>query len=209
MGVFGGTFDPVHQGHLRTVAAVRNRLAMDKVLFIPTFMPLLRDKPVAAPHQRLEMVRIAVQSFPGFELDEREILRSGPSYTVLTLEELRSEYPRVPLCLILGLDAFLRLPQWHRWSELLELAHMALMQRPGWQMPGDPLPDWWTRALSDHPKQLICRPAGRILPVEVPDVDISSTVLRDRLRTGLPVGEDLPAGVQQYIEDNRLYGCGG
>ena len=209
MGVFGGTFDPIHLGHLRTVAAVKHYLAMQRVLFVPASMPPLRDPPAAAPHQRLEMVRIAVQNVAGFELDAREVTRSGPSYTVLTLEELRSEYPGVPLCLILGLDAFLKLPQWHRWRELLGLAHVALMQRPGWQMPEDPLPDWWSRALIDHPRQMSSEPAGRILPVDVPAVDISSTDLRDRLRAGLPVADHLPDRVQQYIKENRLYGCCG
>tara|TARA_Y100000588_G_scaffold131449_1_gene144048 strand:- start:554 stop:1147 length:594 start_codon:yes stop_codon:yes gene_type:complete len=196
-------------GHLCTVAAVRHHLAMHQVLFVPASMPPLRDPPAATPHQRLEMVKIAVQNVAGFELDAREVTRSGPSYTVLTLEELRLEYPGLPLCLILGLDAFQKLPQWHRWRELLGLAHVALMQRPGWQMPEGPLPDWWSRALIDHPEQMSSQPAGHILPVDVPAIDISSTDLRDRLRAGLSVAEHLPEGVQQYIKENRLYGCCG
>ena len=182
---------------------------MHQVLFVPASMPPLRDPPAATPHQRLEMVKIAVQNVAGFELAAREVTRSGPSYTVLTLEELRLEYPGLPLCLILGLDAFQKLPLWHRWRELLGLAHVALIQRPGWQMPEGPLPDWWSRALIDHPEQMSSQPAGHILPVDVPAIDISSTDLRDRLRAGLSVAEHLPEGVQQYIKENRLYGCCG
>ena len=114
MGIFGGTFDPVHDGHLQVADAVRRQLPMDKVLFIPVSVPLLREEPLADPVHRLEMVRLAVDGWPGFEADDREIRRAGPSYTVLTLEELRQDWPTLPLCLILGIDTVLRLTEWYR-----------------------------------------------------------------------------------------------
>ena len=126
VGIFGGTFDPVHNGHLQVADAVRRQLPMDKVLFIPAAAPLLRVEPLADPVHRLEMVRLAVDGWPGFETDDREIRRAGPSYSVVTLEELRQELPSMPLCLILGIDTVLRLTEWYRWTEPVSYTHLTL-----------------------------------------------------------------------------------
>ena len=120
VGVFGGTFDPIHFGHLQTVSAVKAQLALPRILIVPAHIPPHRPPPVVAPEHRLSMVQLAVEEMPAFECDDREIRRGGVSYTVLTVRELRQELDQKPLCLIVGLDSFLDLPHWHRWTEILE-----------------------------------------------------------------------------------------
>jgi len=205
VGIFGGTFDPVHNGHLQVADAVRRQLPMDKVLFIPAAAPLLRVEPLADPVHRLEMVRLAVDGWPGFETDDREIRRAGPSYSVVTLEELRQELPSMPLCLILGIDTVLRLTEWYRWTELLELAHIAVMGRPGWHLPAV-LPDWWIQARADTGDDLVRCTAGSVVCVDVPRLNISSTGVRTEILQGTVSTEILPEPVVNYIKDHALYG---
>ena len=205
VGIFGGTFDPVHNGHLQVAEAVRRQLPMNKVLFIPAAVPLLRVEPLADSVHRLEMVRLAVDGWPGFEIDDREIRRAGPSYSVVTLEELRQELPSMPLCLILGIDAVLRLTEWYRWTELLELAHIAVMGRPGWRLP-TVLPDWWIQARADTGADLVKCTAGSVVCVDVPRLNISSTGVRTEVLQGTVNTEILPGPVVNYIKDHALYG---
>ena len=142
IGIFGGTFDPIHLGHLRTGFELLQSLQLSELRWIPVGNPGHREPPLAAAALRLEMVRVAIAGQPGFVLDEREVHRSGVSYTVDTLEELRAEHPARPLCLVLGMDAFLGLTAWRRWSDILTLAHLVVAHRPGWQQPGQgPLRD--------------------------------------------------------------------
>ena len=205
VGIFGGTFDPIHNGHLQVADAVRRQLPMDKVLFIPAAAPLLRVEPLADPVHRLEMVRLAVHGWPGFETDDREIRRPGPSYSVVTLEELRQELPLIPLCLILGIDTVLHLTEWHRWTELLELAHIAVMGRPGWCLP-TVLPNWWIQSKADTGDGLVKRTAGSVVCVDVPQLNISSTCIRAEILQGTVSTEILPEPVVNYIKDHALYG---
>ena len=205
VGIFGGTFDPVHNGHLQVAEAVRRQLPMNKVLFIPAAVPLLRVEPLADSVHRLEMVRLAVDGWPGFEIDDREIRRAGPSYSVVTLEELRQELPSMPLCLILGIDAVLRLTEWYRWTELLELAHIAVMGRPGWRLP-TVLPDWWIQARADTGDDLVKCTAGSVVCVDDPRLNISSTGVRTEILQGTVNTEILPEPVVNYIKDHALYG---
>ncbi len=132
IGIFGGTFDPVHFGHLRPALEVQQALGLDEVRFIPAGQPPHRDMPHATAPQRLSMLQTAIEDQPGFAADEREIQREGPSYMVDTLALLREELGQIPLCLILGYDAFLGLPAWHQWHRLIELAHLVITHRPGW-----------------------------------------------------------------------------
>ena len=205
VGIFGGTFDPIHNGHLKVADAVRKQLPMDKVLFIPARLPLLRVKPLADPVHRLEMVRLAVDGWPGFETDDREIRREGPSYSVVTIEELRQELPSIPLCLILGIDTVLHLTEWHRWTELLELAHIVVMGRPGWCLP-NVLPNWWIQSRTDTGDDLAKCAAGSVVCVDVPQLNISSTGVRTEILQGTVSTEILPEAVVNYIMDHALYG---
>ena len=129
IGVFGGTFDPIHFGHLRSALEIGESLRLKEIRFIPCRIPPHRDEPLADPLQRLAMVRAALAGQPEMIADDREIKRDGSSYMVDTLESLRNEFVNDPLCLILGMDAFMELPTWHRWQDLLTLAHLVVMHR--------------------------------------------------------------------------------
>ena len=130
MGVFGGTFDPIHYGHLRTAFEMLQALRFDEVRFMPCGNPPHRDTPHADPALRLEMVRVATAGQHGFVVDDRELQREGPSYSVDTLSQLRTEFPLRPMGLIIGMDAFLGLPKWYHWREILQLAHIVVAHRP-------------------------------------------------------------------------------
>ncbi len=130
VGVFGGTFDPVHHGHLRTALEVLEGCGLEQLRLVPALVPPHRPQPRAPAPLRLEMLRRAVAGEPRLVVDDRELRRGGPSYTVDTLAELRAAVGTRPLCLVLGADAFLGLPGWHRWRELFALAHLVVVERP-------------------------------------------------------------------------------
>lgn len=203
-GVFGGTFDPIHLGHLATVREVRRTLALDAVRFIPAATPPHRDSPHASAADRLAMVELAVVEYPGFTVDDRELKRAAPSFTYDTLCSLRAEFPGRILCLIMGRDALLGLPTWHRWEEILQLAHIAVMDRPGWR-GGAPRPEWWRRAGTADRDDLLRSPGGKIISVAVTPVDISATDIREGIREGRDMSALLPPAVWDYISRKRLY----
>ena len=205
MGVFGGTFDPVHQGHLCTVASVRQQLDLAHVLFVPAARPRLRSVPTASATHRLEMLKRALASEPSFEVNDLELGRDGPSTTVLTLEALYHDYQETPICFILGIDAFLVFPQWHRWTELLGLAHFVVMSRPGTVLPVE-RPTWWVRAETTDLSIVHQRRAGSIVMVEVPPMDVAASNIRERLRTGDDISHSVPKSVIDYITEHQLYG---
>ena len=154
IGIFGGTFDPIHCGHLRAIVELRDALALDEVRVIPCARPAHRDAPAAPPAARVAMLRAALRAMHGCVVDERELARPGPSYTVDTLAELRDERPTAALCLLLGHDAFAGLAQWHRWRELFTLAHVVVARRPGAaQLPAELAAEVGARVVPD-PAQL-------------------------------------------------------
>jgi nicotinate-nucleotide adenylyltransferase len=186
IGVFGGTFDPIHFGHLRTAYELLQVLRLDHVRFVPAGDPPHRDAPRVDAQRRLELVRAATADQPGFVVDDREVRRAGPSYSVLTLADLRAELPATPLCLILGMDAFRGLADWHRWQELLDLAHLVVAPRPGWSEPadGDALAGLLAERRAASVDDLHAAPHGRIRIQAVTQLEISSTGLRESLAAG-------------------------
>ena len=206
IGIFGGTFDPVHFGHLRPALEVQQALGLNQVRFIPAGQPPHRETPYASTPQRLSMLRTAIDDQPGFVVDERELRREGPSYMVDTLASLREEVGQTPLCLILGYDAFLGLPGWHQWNSLIELAHLVITHRPGWNH--DELED----ALQSLVKQcetgverLSEQAAGGLLFVPVTQLDISATIIREQIRAGQDIRYLLPDTVYRIIREQKLY----
>ncbi len=185
IGIYGGTFDPVHYGHLRTALEVREALELDEVRFIPCRFPPHRREPVFPPEKRLEFLQLATADEPGFVVDTRELERSGVSYMVDTLASLRNEVGELPLGLILGRDAFLGLPSWHRWESIFDLAHLVVMDRPGYRpdwLP--PLKEYVAQRSTDHPGELQHQPAGRIFFQRVTQLEISATHIRQCLQEG-------------------------
>lgn len=210
IGIFGGTFDPIHFGHLRMAEELREQLGLAQVRFIPSARPPHRGYVPTDATARAEMVRLAIAGNTGFALDTRELARSGPSYTVDTLLELRHELGAgTPLCLLLGSDAFFGLPSWHRWQELTELAHLVVAGRPGTQLQEALLPEalrrLWQEKRTDQPHDLKTAAAGRILWQTVTALDISSSELRAALQQGLSTRYLLPETVGTYIASHHLY----
>ncbi|MGH8666245.1 MAG: nicotinate-nucleotide adenylyltransferase [Burkholderiales bacterium] len=234
IGILGGTFDPVHYGHLRLAEEAADALGLTQVRLIPAALPNLRARPGTKPHQRLEMTRLAAAHNPRLAVDDRELRREGMSYTVDTLDELRAELGATrPIWLILGADAFLRLPAWSRWLQLFDLAHIAVATRPGYALD-EPVrqsaelaaewnrrfvPDWApppppragaivpsAGALPDAPAgALPDAPAGAIVHLPIPLLEISASDLRARMSRGASVRYLLPPAVVDYIAAHRLY----
>lgn len=210
LGLFGGTFDPVHYGHLRLAEEARSSLVLDRVLWIPAGQPPHRSAPRTAARHRLEMVRLAIEGNPGFALDQAEVLTTAKSYTVTSLERLRSLYgPERPLVLLLGADAFAGLTGWHRWQDLFDLAHLAVATRPSYPLESGLLPpalesEFQTRLAHDA-QALRQRPAGCIVPFAITALDISGTLIRGALATAGSARYLLPGPVLDYIAEHRLY----
>ena len=212
LGILGGTFDPIHCGHLELARELGGLLPLSAVRLVPSGNPPHRGAPVASGADRLAMVELAVAGIPGLEVDAREMRRNGPSYTVVTLEELRKEDRERALALIVGADAFLGLPAWHRWRELFALAHLVVVARPGvtLDLARAPalLPEWERRRTGDA-RSLLATPAGSIVVQPVTAHDVSATAIRRELARGT-AGVDavrglLPSSVLAYIERNQLY----
>lgn len=206
MGILGGTFDPIHYGHLRPAQEVLHALNLAEIRFVPAANPPHRQPPIASAAQRLQMVQLAVAGIPGFNADDRELTRGGISYTVLTLQSLRQEFAHRPLCLLMGLDAFEKIETWHQWQTLFELAHVVVMTRPGWDVPGkNSLPAWALGRIVNHASQLKQREAGHIYFQTVRPQDISASSVRGAIAKGDSVTDMLPPAVHEYIHTNRIY----
>lgn len=205
IGLLGGTFDPIHYGHLRIALEVKEALGLAQVRFIPCRQPPHRDAPGATPQQRLQLLRLAAADMPGFAVDTRELERDGPSYMVDTLASLRSELGDTPLCLILGRDAFLGLPGWRRWRELLDYAHLAVVQRPGPSLPSAGELAVLEETHRREPGQLRAAPSGGICFLPVSQLDISATRIRELLRSGRDPRFLLPDAVLESIRRTGLY----
>lgn len=206
IGIFGGTFDPIHFGHLRTALELLQALRLHEIRFLPAGNPPHRAGTVASAMQRLAMVQAAIRGQPGFTVDDREISRHGPSYSVDTMRSLRADFTDDSLCLIVGMDAFLSLPKWHRWRELLQLTHLVVAHRPGWLAPatgtlGELLLDRGTDRIDDlHEFR-----AGRIFIHAVTQLEISSTELRKLIDEGCSPRYLMPDEVRAIIEHSGCY----
>lgn len=206
IGIFGGTFDPVHYGHLKTVLFVQRQLGLEQVRLIPLGQAVHREQPAASASQRLEMLYAATADYPQLIVDDREIRRSGGSYTVDTLSSIKQELPGETLCLIIGSDAFAHFLNWHKPEAIMTLSHVVVMQRPDSQ----PLTNPAIQKLLDErqiasAEQLKDSVAGKIMHIQVPQLDISSTGIRDRLQSDLTISNLLPLAVYELITHWKLY----
>ncbi|HKA44004.1 MAG TPA: nicotinate-nucleotide adenylyltransferase [Burkholderiales bacterium] len=215
IGFLGGTFDPIHFGHLRLAEELAHTLKLDQVRLVPSGTPPHRAAPHAAPAHRLAMVRLAVAGNPLFAVDVREMDRSGPAYTFDTLTEMRSELGATfPLVLMLGADAFLEFVTWHRWHELFGLAHVAVAHRPRFPVErwregmAQPLVREYDARLMHQPLAVHLAPAGGIVVVPFTALDISATAIRALVGDGGSPRYLLPDSVLDYIRANGLYSGG-
>ena len=196
VGILGGTFDPVHRGHLEIARRAMDEAALERVIFIPAAQPRLKSgEPSASPQQRLEMLRLAVGKTPGFEVSDIELHRNGPTLTVETLRELRRQLgDDVALRFILGLDALARFDQWVEPERVVQLARLLAVSRPGYT--GFDWPGFYAR----NPYA-----EGRVDCLDSTAIDVSASELRGRIAAGASVSGLLPTAVEQYIQENRLY----
>ena len=206
IGIFGGTFDPIHYGHLRSAFEMLQALDFDEVRFIPSGDPPHRGVTFANAEQRLRLVELAVSGQQGFRADDRELRRAGPSWTIDTLVALREEFPQRSLGLILGMDAFLGLPGWHRWEEILAQAHIIVAHRPGWKAPdlgvlGKLIAECGTHRIDD----LHQRTHGCVHIHAVTQLEIASTEIRDLIAAGRDPRFLMPDEVRDEILDTGLY----
>ena len=211
VGIFGGTFDPVHYGHLRLAEEMLELANLRQIRFIPTGTPPHRAAPQVSAQHRSAMVQLAIADQPAFMLDDREVKRTTPCYTVDTLRELRADLGTAqPLCLLMGGDAFLQLHTWHEWEQLFELAHIVVGYRPGFTI--DERIHSATAELQQHYQQRLCtaddlsrQPSGGIAELAIPKLEISATDIRRRVAEKRTIRYLLPNAVANYIHQHHLY----
>jgi nicotinate-nucleotide adenylyltransferase len=197
VGLFGGTFDPIHTGHLVVAMLAKEAVRLDKVCFIPAGVPPhKRGKRITAGVHRYRMIQLAIQGYDDYEVLDRELKQDQPSYTVDTLQWYRQTFPEDEPFFIMGADMLFDLPRWYQAERVIELAEIIAVTRPGFD-----------QAMSDHYlQQLPDEWREHIHFVDMPGLEISSTWLRERLDQGLPVTHLVPDPVIRYIKENRLYG---
>ena len=206
VGFLGGAFDPVHIGHLRGAMAVRDCLDLERVALIPAAQSPLKDSASLSASHRVAMLRLAVAAVPGLEVDPLELDRSGPSYTIDTLKSLRLEYgAERTLVWIVGSDVLATLPRWSQWQRLLDFAHLAVMDRPGTLPPAADVSSWMAHHKVDQ-AALLSRPAGGVISLQQPLLDIASSDIRAMISAGRDPRFLLPDTVMEYIGQHGLFG---
>jgi nicotinate-nucleotide adenylyltransferase len=206
IGIFGGTFDPVHFGHLRAAVEIREKLGLEDMRLLPAGTPPHRSATHASAAHRLSMLKLALTAGCGLQVDDREVRRGGSSYMVDTLAEFREEFPRSPLLLMIGQDAANKLDSWHSWRNLFDLAHLVIMRRPdSVNAYADALDELIRSRLTTRIADLGDSIAGRVLPLEVTQLAISSTDIRGRISQQMSPRFLLPDAVIAYIREHGLY----
>lgn len=204
IGVFGGTFDPVHYGHIKPAMSVKQALNLKQVRFVPNRIPPHREVPWLSAEQRLSLLKTALKDYPDAVIDQRELERVGPSYMVDTLKSLKNDFPDEGLVLIMGMDAFLGISRWHQWKLLFDLCHLVVTTRPGIdqkimaeQMSATDY-QFLAEKMTHDVNALTPQETGKILLQSVPQLDISST----KIRSGLLKGEDISQWMpeQAYLQ---------
>jgi nicotinate-nucleotide adenylyltransferase len=207
IGILGGTFNPIHYGHLRIAQEAAEAFALSQVKFLPAAKPPLKKEPIVSAKQRAEMVQLAIAANPLFSLDSRELDRNGPSYTIDTLESLRADHPEEPLCLIIGTDAFAHFDQWHRWQQILDYCHLIVVSRPPVANLdlSEPLHTLLQTHQTDDTTKLSQHAHGLIAILTVTALDISSSHIRSIVHAHQNPAYLCPEVVISYIQAHQLY----
>ncbi len=205
IGILGGTFDPVHKGHIHLALELIKRFNLTQMRLMPSFQPVHRETPTASLEQRLTMLQLAISEHEKLTIDERELKRKGPSYTLLSLQELRDECgATVPLLFILGMDAFVQLDSWFGWQELLSCAHLVVASRQGEDLS---MSNTLSNYVDEHRVESLSllEPSGAIYFLNNAHIDVSSSALRDKQMAGEALSDWVPAAVASYIKKQNLY----
>jgi nicotinate-nucleotide adenylyltransferase len=203
IGIFGGTFDPVHNGHLRSAIEVKEIFGLTEIRLIPSAQPPHRNTPHAPATMRAEMLRLAVTNHPGLIVDTRELDRQGASFMVDTLLSFRHDFTQQPLLLIIGSDAFNQLTSWHQWQRLFDFAHIVVLTRPGFTVGR--LEDFLAERHTSHKQELSGQLAGKLLFQPITQLDISATKIREMIADKRNPAFLLPDAVLTYIKQHQLY----
>lgn len=202
-GFYGGTFDPVHLGHVHAATTVRDALSLDKVHLVLSARPGHRGQPQSPIQQRWAMLQLACAETPGLAADDRELRRAGPSYTLMTLEALHADDPQCIPCWVMGQDAFATLPEWYRWEELLSFCNLVVLDRPGdRRVEPDAIAELCARY---EVSALSADIVGQIVRLQLPMLEVSATEIRRRIRHGESVSHLLADPVYTYIKQHDLY----
>lgn len=206
LGIFGGTFDPIHIGHLRLALELKQQFQLDEMHLLPCYLPPHRPQPGATAQQRVAMLQLVLQDCAELQLDTRELQRDKPSYTVDTLRELRAQWgSQVSLVLCMGMDSFIGLERWHEWQELLRLAHILVVERPGYTLPEVGAVAQLRQRHAADAQALRSAAAGALVMAAPRLLDISATDIRAQLRAGVSPQFLLPEAVLHYIRTQQLY----
>lgn len=204
--VLGGTFDPVHFGHLRMAQEMLNKFPSADVFLMPSAYPPHRTEPAASPEQRIEMLRLVLDNIPNLHVDTRELERETPSYSVISLGEIRKEIGDKSLIFIMGTDAFAKLEQWHRWQELLNLTNILVIGRPSCELPKKgTVAEVYTQCSVSSALELANHQYGKIAYYQMPQLDISSTFIRKQIKNGKSPRFLMPSVIIEYIQAHSLY----
>lgn len=207
VGILGGTFDPVHNGHLHLATTFLEQLKLAEILFVPSNNPPHRPAPLASPEQRLEMLKLAVENHPHLKIDDCELERGGISYTIDTLKLIRNKIDEAPLCLIMGMENFKTLNHWHQWQSLLDYAHIVIVNRPerDENINSEEIKNFMSTFITTAIEDLHDQAAGCILKLDIPMLDISSTQIRNNIHSNLDSESLLPDKVLDFIHTQHLY----
>lgn len=203
IGLFGGTFDPIHKGHLHIAFQLLNRAMIREIKFIPCYQPVHRNEPQSTAYHRVNMIKLAIHNQPQCSLDTRELQRGGPSFMIDTLIEIEQEFPQQPRCLILGADAYLKITSWKRWQTLLDYCHFIVVNRPLFNIKH---PDPWLESrTTPHLDCLTQANKGCIVLLTLPPCSISASLIRERIQNHQSIEDLVPLSVARYIQENGLY----
>jgi nicotinate-nucleotide adenylyltransferase len=207
VGILGGTFDPVHKGHLHLATTLLEQLKLAEIFFVPLNNPPHRPAPLASSEQRLEMLKLTVKNHPHLQIDDCELQRGGVSYTIDTLKCIRKKIDETPLCLIMGMENFRTLNIWHQWQSLLDYAHIVIANRPrnDDEIKDDEIKNFMDSFITTTVEDLHDQPAGCIIKLDIPMLDISSTQIRNNILSNLESESLLPEKVLDFIQAHHLY----
>lgn len=208
LGILGGTFNPIHRGHIQSALELCERLALKEMRLMPSAVPPHRELPTCSAARRAQMVRLAAAEHTCLQCDDRELQRSGPSYTIDSLADIRAEEgTERSIILVMGADAVAALDGWHRWRELTGFSHILVIARPGWQLPREGIvADWLQQHLTRSLETLQHTSCGAVLVQELTPHNVSSTEIRRLIAAAESPRELVPEPVWQYIKKQGLYG---
>lgn len=203
IGLLGGSFNPVHSGHLLATESVFKQMKLDQIWFLPAAQSPFKEKPGISDAHRIAMLQRAVAAHPAFKIDARELSAARPSYTIRTLRSLAADFPDDRFYLLIGMDAWQHFEHWHEWQKILDLCHLVVMTRPGYPPPT--LSPYWQARQLEQVDAIKAKHAGQLFFAIIPPSRAASNTIRTRIRQMRSTENDLPASVERYIKKQKLY----